>query len=421
MLQRAESEPTDSLSDALLPDVPRWLLESYLVGLRLDDAPWETAVPADAGLSAETDVFLKESRGWLDPGPLTLRTSGGERESADLRLVLGKGERWHLAKFDAVASLGSTDAKVTAYGQLAYIPPDGRGLALTLDESRDPAAVGIKGQLGGFEIGAEYRSLGKRLERVLRVPQKDQEGSEVWLAQQLGNFRLRLSESKLSDNVDRSPALPRTTKAQTAVTVEVTPPAWPVFGLTYATGDSRRVWFTPGARGPEQQAFQSLTAASYYGGARWDVTASSTYALSRDSVKSDQQTASLYHTVSLSLRPLSSFTISPSIGAGEDRYLRSAATSGTGSASLMVSVDPPASRWHAWTVAAYTKNRISDNSVNGRGMSVTGGLGYDLGRLIRGRATLSVEAGYDRYADDVSPGNSLRAVFGFLLFKVAPF
>jgi len=53
----------------------------------------------------------------------------------------------------------------------------------------------------GLELGAEYRSLGRRLERVVREApsRRDKEGSEVGVARRMGMLRLRLSQSELSD------------------------------------------------------------------------------------------------------------------------------------------------------------------------------------------------------------------------------
>ncbi len=422
--QAAEGRQSDPAGEGRrLPDVLPWLLVSPFVGGRLEDSPRSAPLADDERLSDVAAVLLRQSRGTFEPRLFSLRTSGGDKEASDLRTLLGNGESWHLVKFSAAAGSSSQDARIAAYGQVAYIPPDSRDVTRTLDDSRDPASLGVKGQLADFEVGAEYRSFGKRVERILSGPQgqKDQEGSEIWLARQIGLLRLRLAKSDLSDNVDQSPALPRTTKAQTAVTAELKQPAWPIFGVTYATGDSERVWFTPGARGPERQTFDSVAGSAYYDGAGWMISVSSTYALSRDSLRSEQETSSLYHSLSLSLRPTGSLTIAPSVTAGQDQYLWSATRSDMGYASLTLSYGPPASRWHAWTFAGGGKTQSSDSSVNGRSMSITGGLAYDLGKILPGRTTVSLEAGYDRYLDDILPRRSAQSVFGFLLLKIASF
>ena len=54
-------------------------------------------------------------------------------------------------------------------------------------------------------------------------------------------------------------------------------------------------------------------------------------------------------------------------------------------------------------------------------MSVSGGLACGLGRILGGRASLSMEAGYDRYVDAVYPDASARGAFGLALLKVTSF
>ena len=182
--------------------------------------------------------------------------------------------------FGANANARPQEVKVTAYGAVAYLPslsaprPDGglgfgpatapgAAFGLGLDEPEEPVSLGFKGELGGLglEGGAEYRSVGKRLERVVTGPasQKDREGTEVWLAQRLGLLRLKLSQSDLSDNVDRDPALPRTTKAQTSVSAQFAPRAWPIFGLTYATGTPSAPG-SPGRAAPARSSARPSTA-----------------------------------------------------------------------------------------------------------------------------------------------------------------
>ena len=99
----------------------------------------------------------------IQPDPLTLRSTG-EDDSPDLRVLLGKGERWHLMRFGAAAS-GPQEAKVTAYGAVAYIPPSlaasrpegglgygpmvapGAAFGLGLDEQEEPVSLGLKGSI----------------------------------------------------------------------------------------------------------------------------------------------------------------------------------------------------------------------------------------------------------------------------------
>jgi hypothetical protein len=412
-------------------------LPPWLVASRLSPPPDEAPPEETTGA-----MLLQEPPpASIDPDPLTLATSG--EDSSDLRTLIGRGERWHLMRFGAGAASSPQAASIDAYGTVAYVPssiPGGRPAAglgfgplvapgspfgLGLDDAEEPVSLGVKGQLRGLEGGVEYRSVGKRLERVVAGPpsQQDREGTEVWLAQRLGLLRLKLSQSDLTDNVDRDPALPRTTRTQTAVTAQLTPPGWPVLGLTYATGKSERFWLDEGgaARAAERRSFDSIAGSAYYGGASWDVSGTSTYAYSREPGRSDRDMTMLYHDLTLTLRPVDSFTVMPSVSTGLDRYDRSDATNEMGSASLLLSYAPARSWWSLWTLAAYTTSQASDRTVDGRTMTVSGGLVCGLGRLLGRRATLSVEAGYERYDDAIYPESSARGAFGLLLVRVAAF
>ena len=281
-----ELSPVDPGIAERPPDLPSWLIASRL-GRPLDDTARDDAMMG-AGLSDLGAVLLRDApTSPISSDPLTLRSSG--EDSTDLRSLLGQGERWHLMSFGANANARPQEVKVTAYGAVAYLPSlsaprldgglgfgpataPGAAFGLGLDDPEEPVSLGFKGALGGLglEGGAEYRSVGKRLDRVVTGPasQKDREGTEVWVAQRLGLLRLKVSQSDLSDNVDRDPALPRTSRTQTAVSAQLAPRAWPIFGLTYATGSSERAWLTGegGTRTIERQTFDSVAGSAYYGG-----------------------------------------------------------------------------------------------------------------------------------------------------------
>ena len=423
------------------PDLPSWLIASRL-GRPLDDTARDDAMMG-AGLSDLGAVLLRDAPASpIRADPLTLRNSG--EDSTDLRSLLGQGERWHLMSFGADANARPQEVKVTAYGAVAYLPSlsaprldgglgfgpataPGAAFGLGLDDPEEPVSLGFKGALGGLglEGGAEYRSVGKRLERVVTGPasQKDREGTEVWVAQRLELLRLKVSQSDLSDNVDRDPAQPRTSRTQTAVSAELAPRAWPIFGLTYATGSSERAWLTGEGRTRtiERQTFDSVAGSAYYGGPGFDLSGTSTYSLSREPGRSDRDMTSLYHDLSLILRPLNTVTVMPSVGSGVDRYDRLSTSYQSGSASLLLTYTPTASRWSLWTLGAYTASQSSDRTVDGRTMSVSGGLACALGQIFVGRASVSVEAGYDRYVDGISPESSSRGAFGLVFLKVASF
>ena len=434
----ADDSPVDSGVAERPPDLPSWLIASRL-GRPVDDGDEGMG---GGGLRDLDAVLLRQAPTTIQPDPLTLRTSG--EDSSDLRAFLGRGDRWRLMSFGANAGSRPQEVKISAYGAVAYVPSlslarsdaglgfgpaiaPGSPFGLDLDDPEEPVSLGFKGQLGtlGLEGGADYRSVGKRLERVVTGPasQKDREGTEAWLAQRLGILRLRVSQSELSDNVDRDPSLPRTTRTQTAVSAQLTPRGWPIFGLTYATGDSEKSWLTAEGRAcsVDRQSFDSVAGSAYYGTAWFDVTGSSTYSLSRTPGRTDRDVTSLYHDLSLTLRPLKVLAVTPSVSNGVDRSEWGGTSYESGSMSLLLTYTPAASRLSLWTLGAYTTSSASDGTVDGRTMSVSAGLSYGLGAILGAPASVSLQAGYDRYVDGIYADSSTRGGFGLVLFRVAAF
>ena len=359
-------------------------------------------------------------------GPdLPLTTSVADREPTDLRLLVTDGERWRLMEVGAAMTWHPLSATITAFGQLPYVVTEPGHVAPAFDDTHAPAALGVTGQAGGFEAGIQYRSVGKRLERLISAPAalKDREGHEVWVAQRLGVLRLRLADSRLTDNVDRNPALARTTKNQTAVTAELAMSEWPVLGLTFASGESARVRLTPGGRetAAEQREFDSVTGSAYYhGGPGWGVTASSTVSRARHLVRPDDDMTAMSQDLGLRLHPMESLTVNPALSLAQERYAWSDLAIDSSTAGLTLSYAPAASHWSVSSFVSYTATRASDGSTDGRSVSLSGALTCVLGRWLPG-STVSFEAGYDRYVDAAIPDSASGVVTGFVLLKLAAF
>jgi hypothetical protein len=399
---------------------PAWSQQPSLLALATP-AAFVRPLPARAMPDYELVVLPAQ----VEPELSVFTTSVADREPTDLRLLVTDGERWRLMEVGASVTLTELDAKIMASGQLPHIVTEPVLPGPDSDEPHEPASLAITARVGGFEAGAQYRSAGKHLERLIKAPAsyRDREGHEVWVAQRFGALRLRLADSELTDNVDRNLALPRTTKDQTAVTAELGLDGWPVLGLTLASGDSTRVKLTrDGQEGtPERHEFESITGSVYYyGGPAWSVSASSTFSRSRHAVRSDDDMVLAYHDLSLTLRPHEALTVTPTLSLGQERYEPSGLGIDTGTAGLTLSYAPPRSRWSAWSYVGYTSTRASDASTDARSVSVTGALTYGLGRWLPG-CTVSFQAGYDRYVDTAVPESAARAVSGFVLLKFAAF
>ena len=179
--------------------------------------------------------------------------------------------------------------------------------------------------------------------------------------------------------------------------------------------------FSGRTRTVERQTFDSVAGSAYYGTSWIDLSGTSTYSYSREPGRSDPDMTSLYHDLSLTLRPVKVIAVTPSLSTGVDRYEWSSTSYQSGSASLLLTYTPTASRFSLWTLGAYTTSQSTDRTVDGRTISVSGGLACGLGQILGGRASVAVQAGYDRYVDGIYPDSSTRGAFGLVLFKVASF
>ena len=384
----------------------------------ITEAPSGHAIPMPAAVVEITEP--------IEPAPtvLPLTTSVSSREPTDLRLLVGEGDRWRLLDVGASGRWQPIGAKWSLSGQFPCATPD-LSTGASFEGTPEPASLGMKGQVDGFETGVQYRAVGKRLDRLVGGPPalKDREGYELWASQRLGPLTLRLSDSRLTDNVDRNPALARTTKDQDAVSAALSIPEGPVLVLSYASGDSARVRLLPQGResDPERADFDSVTStAYYYGGTAWEATVSTTLAQSRSVLRPLDETASVVQNLSLTLRLPEAVTAVPSLMLARERSA-SALRSDTGTAGLTLSWAPPTSGWSTSTYAGYTASRTSDASVNASTVSLSAALTYALGAWLPRRSSVSFEAGYDRYADAVLPQSSARAVSGFVLLRIAGF
>jgi hypothetical protein len=403
---------------------PAWAQAPAWLAALAGPGPLIELVPdADARHEAPADESLVPPLADLDLSILT--TTVADREPTDLRLLVSEGERWRLMELGAAVTLRPLEAKLTAFGRLPYAVVEPAPGIRALNETYEPAATGITAVVGGFETGVQYRSAGKRLERLMggRAGFKDREGHEVWVAQRFGVLRFRLADSALTDNVDRNPALPRTTRDETALTTELALDGWPTLRLTVASGESERVHLTRDARdlAPERHDFESITGSAYYsGGPAWSLSASSTFSRSRHAERPDDGMAMAYHDLSLTLHPITALTVTPWISLMQERYEPSGLGMDTGTAALTVSYAPRASRWSAWSYASYTTARASDASTDARSVSVTGILTYGLGRWLPG-CSVSVETSYDRYVNAAFPGGAVQSVSGFVVVRLAAF
>lgn len=368
-------------------------------------------------LLAERPV-RRPARSWLS---LTRSVSDPE---VDLQALLERGERWRLVRLGAVAKPSRLEARMTVFGEVPYIDEEPLAGVPGPGQTYEPAFLGLRAEAAGFEVGAVYRSVGTRPERFVRAAYRvDRRGPEVWVARRAGPVRVRVSQSRLWDNVDGDRTLPRTTEEQTAVSAELAVPLLPRLGLTYVTGDAEHESLAPepAAERPERHAFERVTGSIAYGGERWHVAASSSLSQTRDAAGAHGETLTTSHALSLSLRAAEAVTVAPAVSYHQAREEWSAVRGDTGAVAVALAYAPRQSRWFASTMMSYTASRTSDGTVDERAVGVNAAIGCRLGRRFGTPSTLWLETGYGRYLDDAFPERSSTAAWVSVSLKLAAF
>lgn len=390
--------------------------------LAITTIQFDAAPPSHPGDSGPDDGDLVAGppapprRSWL-----SLTGSVSDPGAIDLQALLERGERWRLVHLGAVASPRPLKARMTVFGEIPYLADASPGGVPGPGDDHEPASIGVKAEVGGFEIGAAYRSVGSRPEGFVRAAYR--RGPEVWVGQRAGPVRVRVAQSRSWEHVGHDPTLPRTTEQQTVVTAELSLPFLPFLGLTYATGESEleALGTDPLADAPDRQTFDRITGSMAYGGERWHVAASSSFSQTRDVERSDGEAVTTSHALSLSLRPVDDVTVAPAVSFWQAREEWSPVRGDAGAVSLALAYAPPQSRWFASTRLHYTTSRTSDRTVDAQALGVNGVVGCRLGRRFRTPSALSLETGYGRYLDAVAPAHSSTAVWISVSLRLAAF
>jgi hypothetical protein len=349
------------------------------------------------------------------------RLAGDERE------LIRPGERWTSRQFVLLPSPALLPGKLLGRGEVASLEMDHGGPVPTDgDHAYRLLSLGVEGDWKGFRYGAGYRSVGKKLEKLTRLPpaKRDEDGGEAWMERRFSLARVRLSFSEFSDNVDRDPRRPRVTKVQGGVTAAMTPASWPTFSLGYRQGVAERdeVGGAASARAaPVRSSLETLFGSVAYGDAAWDVALSSTYSLSTERLRPSRKTFTLSQDVSGSYRPTRAITLASRVARGEDWYDSVDGRNQTTSASVSLTCSPLFTVLQLTAAGSYMRTKSSDGYVDGTTTSATASVVRSLGDWQWGNGTVSVEVGYSGHRDGVYPEASYREVFGLLRVKVASF
>jgi hypothetical protein len=355
-----------------------------------------------------------------EPRPgFAFRLLGDERE------LIHESERWRSREFVLLPPPGLFEGKLLGRGEVAAVDHSAPTF-LTGDQTYRLLSAGLVGESNGFGYGASYRSVGKKLEKLTRLPlpMRDQEGGELWLERKLRLGRVRVFLSEFADNVDRDPARSRTTRTQAGVTAAVTLPSWPTVSLSYLHGSSERS--EPGGRagarnGASEGWLNTLIGSLSYRAAFWNIAVSSTYSSNIEKMRPWRETITLSQEISGAYRPTDAITITASASRRQEEYEGSDVQTHTTWASVSLVWNRLFELFQLTASGSYLHTTTTDGSLDGTTMTVAANVARQLGKLLWGTGVMSMEFGYNGYRDGVYPEASYREVFGLLRFRIVSF
>jgi hypothetical protein len=353
-------------------------------------------------------------------------TALSAKDTVELPLVVYDGPGGKLLKYKLKADILNTFKPDIDIFQNKDSESGGTSLSPILSSDKPENRLEIfrvKQQLNDFTYGLEYRHVAKYIDDFNRYKYKtetkttvglknDQEGVEVWGGMNVGPIGLKTFFSRFLDNVDHDPTLPRMLTHKYGLEMKYKMLALPIgVSLFHSWEESENDVETasPEYQGVQKEIYNGSL--KYDGGRYFDITASSSYSLSRDLLHPDQVTESFRNGIRTSIRPAPRLTITPMLSFGEHRYLWYGEHEIHPSASLFLTY------LHLFDIVdlsfrgRYSQTKNTDESLDNEKFTTSIGLTWNEKRLFSRKTIYSLSLGYNQYLDNIEPESSYHSLF----------
>ncbi|MGA8180578.1 MAG: hypothetical protein WB792_10995 [Desulfobacterales bacterium] len=280
----------------------------------------------------------------------------------------------------------------------------------------------LEQKLKGFNCGLEYRYVAKHLNDFNRYKNKtgtktkvglknDQEGVEIWGEKNIGFIGIKTFFSRFLDNVDHDPTLPRMLTHKYGLEMKYRMhllPLWISFFHSREESENNLEIRSSEYQGIQKEAYNGSL--KYYGGKRFDVTASTSYSLSRDLLHPDQETERFRNGIRSSIHPAPDLTITPVLSFGEYRYLWYGEREIHPSASLFITYRRISNVVDLSFRGRYSQTKNTDQTLDSETLSTSIGLSWHAKSLFIRKIGYSLNLGFNQYVDNIQPDSSYNAL-----------
>ena len=381
-------------------------------------------LPLDAANAKELSENQGQKQTTLKKSQIDFQELSAE-DPSEQPAIIYNGPSGRILKFKVKADILETFTPDIAIFQNVSADSDG-SFSSPSSSSNEPdnrfEIFRLKQNLNGFNCGLEYRYISKNLNDFNRYKNKtgtktkvglknDQEGVEIWGEKNIGSIGLKMFFARFLDNVDRDPTLPQRLTHKYGLEMKYRMHQLPILFSFFHSREESENNFEIGR--PEYQGIQKETyngSLKFYGGKRFDITASSSYSLSHDLLYPDQETIRFRNGIRSSIRPVSNLTITPMFSFAEYRYLWDGEYEIIPSASLFINYHRLFNVVDLSFRGRYSETSNTDQSVDNETLSTSIRLIWNAKSWFSRKIDYSLNLGFNQYVDNIQPDNSYNSL-----------
>jgi hypothetical protein len=280
------------------------------------------------------------------------------------------------------------------------------------DPSQRMVRLGLTSTVGSVRYGALYRSAEQAF---LNGP--DQAMREVWGEWKTGWNTLRSAIGRQWNNVAGDATRSRVEQTYGRVGLAWKRPTWPELTLTYAR-NSLSSALEPLGITSQRSYNHTLESALAYAGTGWNARLASSYILGSDLLHRGAETTARMQMITAAFRPLNTLAISPTLGYREELQDWSGVRITSPSASVALQYKQSRQLLIS-AMGNYADTRSSDGLINTEQVGGKGILAWDVQGSQECTTLISLEAGYNRMTNHVTPATNTEDISGLIRVVLA--
>jgi hypothetical protein len=274
----------------------------------------------------------------------------------------------------------------------------------------------MTGSSGSLEYGGEYRSVGPGFRGALGTNWRlDQEGSESWISQTVGPFKIKGMFSEFHDNLEEDPHRPRNMRMQGGSALSLDLPGRTTLSVSYQRGTLQTVGGP--SRLMEDNTVNTYGASVYSWHPAWTASIATEFSQATNVADSSRQTNLFYHAASATLRPTENLWIGPTISLMQEQHTWTGGQTLTPMAMLWVSFTAPSKLFSLSSYAYYSHSKTNDGSYDVRTMNAITSLEIPL----TSNTSISFDVLFYQYKDTVYNTNSYQETLGRVMYRLFAF